>query len=305
MELYFLGTGAGIPSKQRNVSAAALRFFNDQGSTWLFDCGEATQHQILYTPLKLSKIDKIFITHLHGDHIYGLPGVLGSRSFQGTETPLTLFGPKGLKDFVQTSLSVSGTFLRYRLEVVEVEDGAVFKERNTVIKVKKLVHGIPSFGYRIEEENQAGSLQVDKLKALGVPPGPLYGQLKEGKQIQLEDGRFINGKDFLGPCKKGRKIAVLGDTRYTEAAIELAKDVDVLVHEATFGAHEQELAHQYYHSTSVQAAKVAKMAEASSLILTHISSRYGENADRLLNEAKEQFVNTYLAKDLWSYSIQP
>jgi ribonuclease Z len=303
MELHFLGTGAGIPSKQRNVSAIALRFLNDKGNTWLFDCGEATQHQILYTPLKLSKINKIFITHLHGDHIYGLPGVLGSRSFQGAETPLTLFGPKGLKDFVHTSLSVSSTFLRYRLEVIEVEDGAVFEEQDIVIKVKKLIHGIPSFGYRIEEKDQAGSLQIDKLRALGVPAGPLYGQLKAGKQIQLEDGRLINGEDFLGPCKKGRKIAVLGDTRYTEAAIELARDVDVLVHEATFGADEHELAHQYYHSTSVQAAKVANSAEAFSLILTHISSRYGENAERLLNEAKTHFSNTYLAKDLWSYSI--
>lgn len=303
MILHFLGTGAGVPAKQRNVSALALKFL-DKGNIWLFDCGEATQHQILYTPLKISKINKIFITHLHGDHIFGLPGLLGSRSFQGETSPLTIYGPSGLKEFIEVSLSVSKTFLRYQLEVVEIEDGDVIDADDYKIVVGKLEHGIVSFGYRIEEKDQSGPLDVAILKEQGIPPGPIYSLLKQGQSVTLDDGRTINGEDFVGPKKPGRKLAILGDTRVNDTCVRLANDVDVLVHESTFEAGMEEEAHAFFHSTSVQAASVAVEANVKSLILTHISSRYQDNAStELLNQAKKVFPSTIIAKDFYEYHI--
>lgn len=305
MELHFLGTGAGIPSKERNTSAIALRFLNEyRGTLWLFDCGEATQHQFLHSPLKLSRLSRIFITHLHGDHIYGLPGLLGSRSFQGGEEPLTVYGPKGIESYIDVTLRISQTHIRYPLTVVEVSDGLTLDTGNHTIHVKALDHGIESYGYRIDEKNKPGPLLVDRLKKLGVRPGPIYSALKQGKTVTLEDGRKLNGKDFIGSEQVGKKIVILGDTRRCKQALALAKDADVLVHEATFMEEDQNLAYDYYHSTSVDAAEIAKEANVHSLFITHISSRYQQkNAEMLLKEAKAIFQNTYLASDLVVFPI--
>lgn len=305
MELHFLGTGAGIPSKDRNTSAIALRFLNEyRGTLWLFDCGEATQHQFLHSPLKLSKLSRIFITHLHGDHIYGLPGVLGSRSFQGGEEPLTIYGPKGIQSFIDVTLQISETHVRYPLTVVEVSDGLTINMDNHTIHVKELDHGIQSYGYRIEEKNKPGPLLVDRLKKLGIRPGPIYSALKQGENVTLEDGRVLHGKDFIGPEKIGKKLVILGDTRRCKQALTLANDADILVHEATFMAKDKDLAYNYYHSTSVDAAEIAKEANVKTLFITHISSRYQHrNCERLLKEAKDIFNNTYLATDLSVFPI--
>jgi ribonuclease Z len=304
LELSFLGTGSGVPSKGRNVSALALQLLEERGATWLFDCGEATQHQILHTSIRPRRIEKIFITHLHGDHIFGLPGLLGSRSFQGGDTPLTVYGPKGIEAFVETALLVSGTRLKYELEVMEFVEGTVFEDHQFVVTAQLLDHGMPSYGFRIVEKDLPGTLLVDKLRALGIRPGPIYQQMKQGKMITLENGKVIDGREFVGPPQKGRVVAIMGDTRYCEASIELAKEADVLVHEATFGAAEAQLAHDYFHSTTVQAAEVAKRAEAKQLILTHISSRYqGDMCDKLLEEAKAIFPNTAIASDFMSFSL--
>lgn len=304
MELLFLGTGAGVPAKERNVSSIALQLLEERGATWLFDCGEATQHQILHTSIRPRRIEKIFITHLHGDHIFGLPGLLGSRSFQGGDTPLTIYGPKGIQAFVETSLSVSATRLKYDLQVVEIEEGTVFEDEQFFVIAKQLDHGIPSYGFRVVEKDLPGTLLVDKLQALGIRPGPIYQQIKLGKTVQLDDGTVIDGRDFVGPPQKGRIVTILGDTRYCEASVELAKEADVLVHEATFAAEDGALAYDYFHSTAVQAAEVAKLAGAKKLILTHISSRYqGELSEELLHEARELFPNTELASDFSSFII--
>lgn len=305
MELHFLGTGAGVPSKQRNTSAIALKFLNHyKGALWFFDCGEAMQHQILYTNLKLSKLTHIFITHLHGDHVFGLPGLLGSRSFQGGTSELTIYGPKGLKAFVETALHISKTVLRYRLVIEEIEDNMSIELPEHVITIKKLEHGIDSYGYRITEKNKPGQLLVDKLKKFGIPPGPIYKAIKNGEQVQLEDGRTIDGKEFVGPEQRGKIITILGDTRPCEAAVQLAENADVLVHEATFMEKDRELAYEYFHSTSVDAAKTAKKANVSKLILTHISSRYqNDQIDLLVNEAKAIFPQTWIAKDFHVFDI--
>ena len=160
MELLFLGTGSGVPSKGRNVSAIALQLLEERGATWLFDCGEATQHQILHTPVRPGRIEKIFITHLHGDHLFGLPGLLGSRSFQGGDTPLVVYGPQGISTFIETALSVSGTRIKYGLDVVEIKEGLVFEDEQFVVTAKLLDHGMPSYGFRIVEKDLPGTLLV-------------------------------------------------------------------------------------------------------------------------------------------------
>lgn len=304
MEFQFLGTGAGIPSKGRNVSSMALRFMtNRQGEVWLFDCGEATQHQVLHTNLKLWQITKIFITHMHGDHIYGLPGVLGSRSFQGAETPLTVYGPKGIKQFVTVALETSRTYLKYPLEIVEFEDDFVELDNGYEIAVRQLEHVIPSYGFRITEPEQSGHLQVEKLKEAGIPPGPHYSKIKAGKTVTLENGRTINGEEFTSPPQPGRVVTICGDTRPSEKTVKLARNADMFIHEATFAKGMDEKAIEYFHSTTNQAAEIAQKAGAKRLILTHISSRYFDQADELLESAVEVFPNTEMAHDFSVFQL--
>ncbi|MFC3882820.1 ribonuclease Z [Bacillus songklensis] len=304
MELLFLGTGAGVPAKHRNVSSIALQLLQERGTTWMFDCGEATQHQILHTSIKPRKIEKIFITHLHGDHIFGLPGLIGSRSFQGGESKLTVYGPRGIKAFIETSLTVSGTHVKYPLEIVEITEGKIFEDNTFKVEAMKLEHGIPSFGYRIVEKDLPGTLLVEKLREANIAPGPVYQQLKEGKTVQLQDGRVVNGSDFLGPSQKGRILAILGDTRFCPQSIMLAKNANVLVHESTFAAGDDSLAYDYFHSTAAQAAQVAKDANAKKLVLTHISSRYQpEHTQTLMDDARRIFENTEIAEDFKTFVV--
>lgn len=304
LELIFLGTGAGVPSKERNVSALALSLLQEQNSIWLFDCGEGTQHQILHSSIKPRKVNKIFITHMHGDHIYGLPGFLSSRSFQGGTTPLTIYGPKELKQFVETSLQLSETHLAYPISIVEVADKMELELDRFTVYVELLDHGIPSFGYRIIEKDKPGELLVDKLKSLGIEPGPIYQQMKENETVTIPNKGIIYRKDVVGPPKQGKIITIIGDTRYSPRFVSLARNADVLVHEATFRHDKEMLAHQYFHSTTSQAARLALESNCKQLILTHISSRYQqEENDQLLQEATAIFPNTKLAYDFSKFTI--
>ncbi|MBP0724358.1 ribonuclease Z [Bacillus sp. RG28] len=298
MELVFLGTGAGMPSKSRNVSSVALQLLEERGTTWLFDCGEGTQHQILHTTVRPGKIEKIFITHCHGDHLFGLPGLLSSRTFLGGDEPVTIYGPKGVKEFVETSFQVSHTYVKYPISFIVVEEGIIFEDEKFKVECIELEHGIQSFGYRIIEKDLPGELLVEELKKIGIKPGPIYKYLKEGRKITLEDGRIIDGNNFLGQSKAGRKIAIAGDTRMTNKSNLLAEGMDVLVHEGTFSKDEARHAYDYFHSTSTQVANVAQSEQIKLLILTHISARYqGEDTEMLLQQAKEIFSNTQIAKD--------
>jgi ribonuclease Z len=298
MEILFLGTGAGVPAKMRNVSSLVLKLLDERGSLWLFDCGEATQHQILHTSIKPRRIEKIFITHLHGDHIYGLPGLLSSRSFQGGDSLVTVYGPKGMKEYIDISLQVSGTYLKYPLEIIEVVEGIVFEDDQFLVEARKLDHGIISYGYRVIEKDRPGSLLVEKLKEANIPPGPLYKKIKAGEDIVLEDGSRLDSSQFRGEDIKGRIVTILGDTRLCDNAYTLALQADLLIHEATFAKDEEQLAHDYFHSTTRQAAMVAKEAGVKQLCLTHISSRYDKKASQLLvEEAREVFPTTVIAED--------
>ncbi|MFK2824289.1 ribonuclease Z [Bacillus sp. B190/17] len=304
MDILFLGTGAGVPGKVRNVSSLALKMLNERGAVWLFDCGEATQHQILHTSLKPRRIEKIFITHLHGDHIFGLPGLLSSRSFQGGELPLTVYGPKGIKEFISVSLNVSGTRLQYELDVVEIDEGIVCEDSQMTVEARRLEHGIESYGYRLQEKDKPGVLLVDQLKKDGVPPGPLYKEIKMGCPVTLADGRSIDPSKYTGPAQKGKTIAILGDTRPCEAAVVLASEADLLIHEATFSAENPQMAYDYFHSTTAQAAEIARQAGVKALVLNHISSRYTkEESIHLKTEAEEVFTPVILAHDLMELSI--
>ncbi|MEH7095113.1 ribonuclease Z [Neobacillus vireti] len=304
MDIFFLGTGAGMPAKLRNVTSIALKLLEERGSVWLFDAGEATQHQILHTSIKPRRIEKIFITHLHGDHIYGLPGLLSSRSFQGGETGVTVYGPKGIKEYLQVSLSLSQTYLKYPLTVTEISEGIIFEDEQFKVEARRLDHGIPSYGYRIVERDRPGTLLADKLKEAGVQPGPIFRKIKNGEIVTLEDGRVIEPDKFLGPSQKGRIVTILGDTRYCENSRWLAQDADFLVHEATFAKGEEQLASDYFHSTTRQAAEIAKLASCQQLCLTHISSRYDRQAWlELVDEAQEIFPQTVIAEDFKEFNI--
>lgn len=305
MKIKFLGTGAGLPSKERNVSAVALDLLQERGSIWLFDCGEGTQHQVLHTTIRPRRIEKIFITHMHGDHLYGLPGLLSSRSFQDGETPVTLYGPKGLEEYVQMCLKLSGTNLAYPIYYKTVEEGVIFEDEQFKIHCIELDHGIISFGYRIEEKDLPGQLLVDKLKKQGIKPGPIYNQIKTNEITTLENGTVIKRSDYVGEKKPGRIISFLGDTRYFNGLSNFVMNSDVLVCEATFQAEDHQLAKSYYHTTTEQAAHLALISQVKQLLLTHISSRYQgkDQHQQLESEAQRLFPNSQLASDLSEFII--
>ena len=304
MILTFLGTGAGIPSRFRNVSSLAICFPNKRNETWLFDCGEGTQHQILQTKLSPVKIRNIFISHLHGDHLYGLPGIIGTRSALGAKSQLTIYGPTGLQTFIETALKTSQIQLTYPLEIIEIEDGMSLTINQFQLQIRLLKHRIPSYGFRLTCPDRPGKLDHQRLIELGIPPGPIYGELKKGKTIQLEDGRVINGKEFVSPPIPGHVVVYLGDTMPCPNAVQLAHHADLLIHEATFSHSFAEKAVIHQHSTTIEAAKVAAQAEVQTLILTHFSNRYHEkDLQELLQEAQSIFPQTLVAKDLWTFEL--
>ncbi|MCT2901618.1 ribonuclease Z [Lentilactobacillus buchneri] len=301
MQIEFLGTGAGSPGKFRNVSSLALRLLDEINSVWLFDVGEGTQHQILRSTIRPRKIEKIFISHLHGDHIFGLPGLLSSRSFQGGNTPLDIYGPKGIKEYVNVSLKISESRLSYKINFHELPkdtDSKIFEGKKFTVYAAPLDHRITSFGYRVVEHDHPGELMVEKLTQLHIPSGPVYGKLKMGQTVKLADGRVIDGKEMIGRAQPGRIVTIIGDTRKTDNAVKLAEHADALVHESTFGKGENKLAKNYYHSTNMQAAQIAKQAGAKMLLLNHISARYtGKMAHELEKQAQTVFPNTKVVKD--------
>ncbi|MFC5714280.1 ribonuclease Z [Thalassorhabdus alkalitolerans] len=304
MEIHFLGTGAGVPSKQRNGSATALRFLSGQKGAWLFDCGEATQHRLLDSTLRPPMFEAIFITHMHGDHIYGLPGFLGSRSFMGGTTPLTLYGPPGIKRFITISLEASGTYLNYPLFVNEVRAGEKIETDRGAVEVVKLDHTVLSFGYRFTEPARRGRVRKEYLVKKGLPPGPLYKQLQEKKDVVTEDGTVVRWKDALEPDRPGRVISIAGDTKPSKGSRTLAENAEVLIHEGTFSENLKDHAGQFGHSTAKEAAIIARDGKAKHLILTHISPRYEKELEILREEAAREFSNISVAYDGFVYKVK-
>jgi len=307
LKLTFLGTGAGSPSPARNVSSLGLQWVQ-RGALWLFDAGEGTQQQILRSSLRLSQLEHVYVTHLHGDHVFGLPGLLATRSSaQDIQTPVTLFGPPGLEEWLRVTLRLTGTGVRYPLTVQTVREGLIFEDEARQVFCRRLAHRIVSYGYAVCEKPRPGTFDVEKAQALGVPPGPLYGRLKAGETLTLPDGRAVDGKELVGPPRPGRKVVICGDTGATPAAAEFAQGADILVHEATFLNEQADRAAQSGHSTAAGAATVARESGVGTLILTHISPRYESDSEsrlgELLAEAQAIFPNTLLARDFWSYEV--
>ncbi|UNC49389.1 ribonuclease BN [Enterobacter huaxiensis] len=305
MELIFLGTSAGVPTRTRNVTAILLDLQHPtRGGLWLFDCGEGTQHQLLRTVYNPGKLDKIFITHLHGDHIFGLPGLLCSRSMAGIAHPLTIYGPKGIAEFVETTLRLSGSWTDYPLEVIEIAEGQVFDDGVYTVSAWPLNHPVECYGYRIEEHDKPGALNAAALMADGVKPGPMFQRLKLGETITLDDGRVVNGQDYLSAPQPGKKLAIFGDTGPCPSALLLAQGVDVMVHEATLETAMEEKANGRGHSSTRQAARLAREAGVGKLIVTHVSSRYdARGCESLLAECREVFSACELAEDFTQVSV--
>lgn len=307
LKLTFLGTGAGSPSMTRNVSSLGLQW-RQRGALWLFDGGEGTQQQILRSPLRLSQLEHIYVTHLHGDHVFGLPGLLASRSLvKDILSPVTLFGPPGLEDWLRVTLQLTGTGIRYPLTVQTVSEGLIYEDEARQVFCRRLAHRIVSYGYSVVEKPRPGTFDAAQASALGIPSGPLYGRLKAGETLTLPDGRMVDGAALVGPPRPGRKVVVCGDTGATPAVAELASGADVLVHEATFLSEQADRATASGHSTAAGAATAARDAGVGTLILTHISPRYESDSEsrlgELLAEAQAIFPNTLLARDFWSYEV--
>jgi len=315
MKLVFLGTGSGAPSIKRNVSSVAL-IFSDESKVWLWDCGEATQHQILRTSIKMSKIEKIFVSHLHGDHLFGLPGLLASRGLAcgKNQRNIQIFGPEGLDSYLKDTLDISNTYIPYEIKITVIptntKSGVIYEDEECKVNYCEIIHSIKTYAFSLEEKKKEKHFLIEKAREYRIQPGPIYKSLKEGGTIQLPDGRVLHGKNFVINSQKRKKIIFGSDTTFSKNLVNFARDADLLIHESTFSIKEKENALCNFHSTAGMAAETAKNAKVKQLILTHISSRYNlKNKNNrvsekdLLTEAREIFPDTLLAEDFMIYHI--
>jgi len=312
VNITFLGTSSGVPTLTRNVSSLALKL-SQNAEVFLFDCGEGTQHQLMKSNIRSSQIKKIFITHMHGDHIYGLPGLLATLGLSGNSKGIEIYGPSGLRGFINSALYSSYCKLSFPLHFVEVENFAsenkiLFEDDKIKVNCACLKHKIPAYGYRVSEKDKPGIFDIKKAESMKIPPGPIYSELQKGKKVILADGRSFDGKKFCGPPRKGKSFVYCSDTVFSESAVSLSKNANLLVHESTFSHEDESMAFEKLHSTTIMAAKTALLSNAKKLIITHLSPRYNnKNAitpSDLLKEAKKVFPNTQLAKDFLTVEIK-
>lgn len=295
-----LGTSSGRPTRARHVSAFAVEL---ERSWILVDCGDGTQHQVLRSPLSDARLDAILLTHLHGDHALGLPGLLSSMGLEGRSRPLRLVGPLGIRDWLDATVRLPLLHIEFELEIIELGKHEFADEPVMVTEVAAyrvealpLEHRVPCFGFRISEPVHDPRLLVDVARWLGVAEGPDLGRLQRGETVTLE-GRTVTPDEVLGEPRPSRSVAVFGDTMPCANGVRLARDVDLLVHEATYDIAHADLAEKWMHSTSEQAATVARDAGASRLLITHFSSRHVDSAP-LVEEARRIFPATDAAVEL-------
>jgi len=272
------------------------------GEQFLLDCGEGTQRQVVKTGLGLRKKLKIFVTHMHADHVLGLAGVLMSLSLTGRQDPLEIYGPSRLQSFIEYMKELFNFSPSFDVIVHRVSEGTVYQGRGFKILAFKVKHTEESYGYALVEEPRPGKFDSKKAEELGVPKGPLWKALQEGKAVVI-GGREIRPEDVLGPPRKGLKIVYSGDTAPTHEVVEASKDADLLIHEATFDDTLQDRAISELHSTAGQAANIALEANVKRLVLTHISPRY-EEPSPLLSQAKKIFENTVIAEDFMNIELK-
>jgi ribonuclease Z len=286
LSLFFAGTGGSVPSARRGLPAVLVRRGGDR---LLFDCGEGTQRQLVRS-VGLADVDSVFITHFHADHWLGLPGMLKSFALRDRDQPLSVYGPKGLRQVMDAMRFVYGR-LPYGLSVVELEPAETVRLDGYLVAAVPVTHrSASSFGYAIVEDSRPGHLDAKLAEQLGVTPGPDFGRLARGETVS-----GVRPEQVMGPTREGRKIVISGDTSPCEALAIAAHEADVLVHEATFAEEELERARQTGHSTARQAAELARDAQVRMLALTHISSRYP--GGELREEARAVFAATEAPRD--------
>ncbi len=316
IELTILGTTAGVPTIERGHSALALKYGSD---IFLFDCGENTQRQMKIADLSIFKTKAIFITHWHADHFAGLLGFLQTMTLLERKEPLHIFGPKPAKEVVQAIREIDTVAhighrgnLGYELIVNEASAGKIYEGETFVVEAIPAVHSIPAVSYKFAEKDKPGRFNLKEAKKLGLKP-PQFGELQRGNIQKVaftgvsrsaRDGyKTIKPSDVMGEPRPGLKIVYTGDTAYNEKLVGFAKDVDLLIHEATYTSEFEELSKFNWHSTAKEAAEIAKKAKVKKLLLTHLSARYKDGSEILI-EAKKTFKNSELAVDFMKISLK-
>ena len=308
MQICFLGTSSGTPTKSRNVSAIALTE-NQKKNWYLIDCGEGTQHQVLRSSLSLNSLTAIFITHLHGDHCYGLPGLLASASLSNRTNRLLIFGPEGLEDWLKLTISTTDLHLQYEIVVLPLDTLADYEIGQFHISTTRLSHRISSYAYLFTNIHDEVKLDTDKLTHHKIPQGPLWGKLKSGHDIELE-GITYKSQDFVHREKNTKKIIICGDNDNPELLSAHSAGCDVLVHEATFTSDMAEQARKVGHCCADTIASFARENGIPNLVLTHFSARYHTQAtgkgsiEALRHEAQRNYSGRlFLANDFDRFQL--
>jgi ribonuclease Z len=301
LELVFLGTSAATPTKRRNVSSLIVQTHKE---SLLIDAGEGTQLQIIRSGLRRGRIDRILITHLHGDHFYGLIGLLTSFQLNKREEPLHLYGPPGLVRYIDFMKKLSQTAFSYDLQITELPDTRkqrlVFENSDYQVWAGQLKHRVYTIGYRIQEQDKPGKFDADLANEMGVPHGPERRKLIEGQDLQLENGDLILSKDLVGQPHPGASVAICFDTAKCDMAVELAKNADLLVHETTFNEDDPVNAKRTMHSTTRDAAECFEKSGAGNLAITHFSTRYLGDISPIVDSIKSMVPKAVIAKDFMS-----
>lgn len=306
MEFMFLGTSSGTPTMQRNVTALVIKT-TDSKSWSLVDCGEGTQHQLLRTPYSLVQLEAIYITHVHGDHCYGLPGLLASASMSGRTSPLKIIAPSGIKEFVSTAMEFTDAHMTYELQYFPSESLNRMKvSDNFAVSSVPLSHRVPCHAYVFEERRSRVNLDANKLRALGVPEGPLWGKLAKGEAVSWLNGETLLPEDYTIAPSKLRKVIVGGDNDSPDLLSTPAVSADVLIHEATYTEPvRQQVGPGPQHSSAASVAKFASAHHIPNLVLTHFSARYHRenranrsSISEVEEEARSYYKNSlFLAND--------
>ena len=298
MRVTFLGTAASRPTVGRNVSSIML---NREGELLMFDCGEGTQRQMMRYGTGFS-VDDIFFTHLHADHFLGVIGLLRTMGLQGRETPIRLWGPTRGGSILREAVHLGVERVPFDIDIREVAAGERVRRDAYDIVAFATRHGTGSIGFALVEHERKGRFNLERARTLGVPEGPLFGRLHRGESVEV-DGRVVRPDDVVGAPRPGRTVVYTGDTRPVRETIEIARDADLLIHDATFGEDEAERARSTGHSTAREAASVAQQAGVQHLCLTHISSRYAENPRDLEREARAVFRQSVVAWDGYEVEV--
>jgi ribonuclease Z len=286
LRLTFLGTSAAQPTIRRNLSALAVR---RERELFLVDCGEGTQRQLITFGAGFD-VDAIFFTHFHADHYLGAIGFLRTLSMQGRTAPLDLYGPRPARRILDTMLFTGADRFSFEVRIHEVRPGEPVRRDGCALVPFETDHRMPSCGWTLEEDPRPGRFHLDRAVALGVPKGPRFGALQRGEAVTLDDGRVVRPEEVVDPPRRGRKVAITGDTRPCRATIEAARGADLLVHEATFGDEESDRAAETMHSTAREAGRVAREAGVGRLVLTHLSTRYDHAWQTLAGQAREEWA---------------